>query len=291
VNRFVRFRWGVLWGVGVLLLACALPQAAPSSSAVSDLALTQTAVALQQTQVALQLTVQAASSAPTATATVAPSATPVEPTATATLAVSPTTSPEEGLPGQARGNLYCRTGPAPYYPAIDTMHADDQVVILARAAGRDDYWLVQTPHGKTCWVWGRWLNIAGDPQTLPEATPPPAPPAAVSVTLLRQDACWGNALVFSVVNRGPTPIESVRFYIKDLKTGNSYETPAIQRDVFYYCSGQLDTLDPAEDVEVWVDIGGADLRGHTVQVTVKTCTEEGLQGQCIQRPPFNVNVP
>ncbi len=303
MNRTIRFRWGVLLVLGGLLLACALPQLSPATqNSAPDLTFTQTAVALQQTQVALQLTLQAPSSAPaspavpaTATAgSTAPTAT-WSPTATqpptATLAASPTAAAGQGLAGHAIGNLYCRTGPAPYYPAVDTMHAGDQVAVMARASQGDNYWLVRTPHGEICWVWGRWLNIAGDPQTLPEATPPPAPPAAVSVTLLRQDACWGNTLVFSIVNRGPKPIESIWIHIKDLSTGNTFEIPPANRDVFYYCSGQLDTLDPSQDVEVWVDVGAVDLSGHTVQVTVKTCTEEGLQGQCIQRTPFNVNVP
>lgn len=304
MDRSVRFRFGFLLLLVGVLLACAWPQTAQTThSPPSDLAFTQTAVALQQTQVALQLTLQASSptaapvvatpSSPPPTAAVAASPTPAAAAATPTptLAVSPTPTTGNGLAGKATGNLYCRTGPAPYYPAIDTMKAGDQVTVLARASSADDYWLVQTPQGQTCWVWGRWLDVVGDAAALPAATPPPAPPAAVTVRLLRQQTCWNPSLVFSVTNRGPKAIESIWFRITDLETGNIYETPPGQRDVFYYCSGQLDTLDPAQDTEVWVDLGGPDVQGHIVQVVVKTCTEEGLQGECIQRTPFNVKVP
>ena len=291
----------------MLIMACTLfPVAsAPSQSSAGALSITQTALALQQTQVALELTRRAPSLvAPTSplpqpTAAALPTAAPATPTSqplpSATL-LAPTATPAapgSGLPGTASGNLYCRTGPAPYYPAIDTMKAGDKVTVIGRQPEGDNYWLVTTPHGKTCWVWGRWLNITGDTASLTIATAPPPPPAAASIRLLRQDTCGNHFLVFSILNQGPESIESYLVRIKDLQTGFQYDNstmPAFE-DAFYRCGSTLPTLKPGKDTEAWIPIGNADTRGHTVQVSLKTCTEDGLSGECIERTPFNVTVP
>ncbi len=290
----------------VLIMACTLfPVAsAPSQSSAGALSITQTALALQQTQVALELTRRAPSlvaptSPPQPTAAALPTTAPATPTAqplpSATLP-APTATPAasgSGLPGTASGNLNCRTGPAPYYPAIDTMKAGDKVTVIGRQPQGNNYWLVTTPRGNTCWVWGRWLNITGDTSTLAIATPPPPPPAAASIRLLRQDTCGSHFLVFAILNQGPQPIESYLIRIKDLKTGLLFDNTAIPsfEDGFYRCGDTLPTLKPRQETEAWVPIGNNDTHGHTVQVTLKTCTEDGFGGQCIERTPFNVTVP
>ncbi len=191
------------------------------------------------------------------------------------------------------GNLYCRTGPAPYYPAVDTMTSGAQVTVLARAPQQFvNYWQVRTPRGTVCWVWGRWLNIRGDTNTLAVGEAPPPPPGAFSIRLLRQDVCFGfRFLVFSVTNRGPKPIESMNLVVKDMDTGYTYEVPPGQRDHLYHCGAYVDPLDPGKKVELWLPLRGANLSGHTVQVSGEACTEDGLAGECVKRTPFTVTVP
>ncbi len=283
----------------IFLLACSLPmlQGAPTPAPVADVAFTQTALVLQQTQAALSLTLQAPSATPVPPPTALPSPTtlPSSPTPavppTATLVPPTATLMPSGIQGTAIGNLYCRTGPAPYYPAIDSMTAGDQVSVLARSSEENNYWLVKTPRGNTCWVWGRWLEIHGDTATLTIATAPPPPPAAASIALLRQDTCSGSYnLVFSIINRGPVPIESLRLQVKDDK-GHLHSNLPAWGDVFRRCGGSLASLPAHQETEVWIPTGNVDLRGRMVQVMLTTCTKDGLKGECIERTPFNVSVP
>ena len=154
-----------------VLLACSMPMQAPkvSQSQQPNIGMTMTALPLQQTQIALQLTQRALSApsptaplpspthAPTASATpsptqahptgASPSPTPTAapPTPTLQPPTSTSTASAEGLPAAATGNLYCRTGPAPYYPAVDIMTAGEKVTVLARAPKQfASYWQVRT---------------------------------------------------------------------------------------------------------------------------------------------------
>ncbi len=303
----------------VVLLACSMPLQAPkiSQGQQPDIGMTMTALPLQQTQIALQLT-QRALSAPSTTplpptptrplpasatslptrplpTTASPSPTPTiaSPTSTPQSATTTSTAAAEGLPATATGNLYCRTGPAPYYPAVDIMTAGEKVTVLARAPKRfAAYWQVRTPRDKVCWVWGRRLNIQGNTDNLAVGKVPPPPPGAFSIRLLRQDTCFGfRFIVFSVTNRGPKPIESLKVVIKDLDTGYIYEVPPTQRDHIYHCGAYVDPLKPGEEVELWVTLRGANLSGHTIQVSGEACTKDGLSGECVKRTPFNMAVP
>ncbi len=292
-----------------LALACSLPSVvSPTTSPSSqvDLNVTMTALALLQTQTALQQTMQAAQAGaqPTPSATAppqvmptptiaAPSSSPTSPPPTATAAPSPTaTVLSGGIQATATGNLFCRTGPAPYYPSIDSMKAGDQAQVIGRGPEESNYWQVRTSRGNVCWVWGRWLNIQGDTTLLPLASYPPPPPGAFSILLLRQDACGGSFyLVFSVTNKGSKPLESMQIQVKDMQTGNLYQIPPANRNFFFHCSAVTDPLDMDKETEVWVPLGAADLSSHMVQVTAKACTKDNLQGECVERTPFNVTVP
>ena len=203
------------------------------------------------------------------------------------------TAPPAGVKAVAIGNLYCRTGPAPYYPAIDTLVSGDQVTVLARSPEQyPDYWQIRTPRDNVCWVWGRWLNIQGNTDNLTIGEAPPPPPGAFSIRLLRQDTCFGfRFLVFSVINKGPKPIESMNVSVVDLQTGHIFDIPAPQRDQLYHCGAYVDPLDPGQEVELWVPLQNVDLSGRTVQVSGKACTEDGLHGECVERTPFTVKVP
>jgi len=309
----------VLPFIFAVLLACSVPlqpQGAPREQ--PDLAITMTALSVQQTQIALRLTQQALSAPsltplpptptypPPASATpvptlpfptgASPSSTPAgaSPTSTQQLPTSTPTAGAETLPAVATGNLYCRTGPAPYYPAVDIMVSGEQVTVLARAPKQfASYWQVSTPRGKKCWVWGRWLNIKGDTNSIVMAAKVPSPPpGAFSIRLLRQGVCFGaRFLVFSVTNRGPKPIESMKVVAKDLGTGYIYEVPPDRRDYIYHCGAYVDSLKPGKEVELWLPLRGENLSGHTIQVSGKACTKNGLSGECVERTPFNMAVP
>ncbi|GEM_PF-2479877 len=297
-----RARWPLVFVLTFLALAATCPitvrfATPPPAEEDPGLALTMTALVLVQTQIALEQTLQA----PTPTVAASPTPSPLSlpsPLPTATLAPTstplPTATPSQTeLAGTATGNLYCRTGPAPYYPKIETLSKGTPVTVLARASDPEaNYWLVRTPSGDVCWVWGRWLRIQGDKTALPIATAPPPPPGAFSIGLRKQDTCAGmRYLVFVVVNRGPKALESIQIQARDTQTGNLFEIPAYYRNSFFRCSANPDALPPGQETEVWVPIGSIDLSGRTIQVTAQACTQDDFQGQCVKRTPFLVQVP
>lgn len=70
----------------------------------------------------------------------------------------------------------CRSGPGKDYPQLGSL----QVGETAQAVGRytpADYWVIQNPDAPgTCWLWGQYVSVvSGDPQSLPQFTPPPSP--------------------------------------------------------------------------------------------------------------------
>ena len=141
-------------------------------------------------------------------------------------------------------------------------------------------------------MWGQWLNIQGNTDNLAVGEVPPPPPGAFSIRLLRQDTCFGfRFIVFSVTNRGPKPIESMNLVVRDMNTGYIYEVPPGQRDHLYHCGAYVDPLKPGEEVELWVPLRGANLSGHTIQVSGKACTKDGLSGECVARTPFTTTIP
>ncbi len=302
---FARRKGTLLWVLAGMLffsLAAVCPLTiefqTPEPATEPNLPLTMTALVLLQTQMALQQTLQVPTATPGVVApptqppalpTLKPTSSPL-PTATQSLATPTASVSGGGLSGSATGNLYCRTGPAPYYPATDTLKSGDPVTVIARTQDDSDYWLVRTPNGDVCWVWGRWLRITGDKAALPVATAPPPPPGAFSIGLRKQATCGGvYYLVFVVVNRGPKPLESIQIRAKDTKSGKVYEIPVIYRNSFFRCGANPGSLAPGQEAEVWVPAD--DLSGRTLQVTAKACTKDDFQGECINRTPFIVNVP
>ncbi len=301
-------RWW-LWVLPWFLMAAACPLGLPTSQAPGqanpDLGPTMTALVLAQTQLALQQTLQAptVTPPPPALATVPPLVTPpgMVPPPTPTLPPTPTPlptatplpspTPETRILAQAAGHLFCRVGPAFYYPAIETVVRGSLVEVLARDAS-GEFWLIRSPEGAVCWVWGRWLQTPPQAQNLPVATAPPPPPGAFSIGIRRYDTCGGTRyLVFAVVNRGPEPLESIQIWVKDVQNGTTYEIPPGSVGLgFPRCRDVVNQLPPGSEVEVWVPVD-RDLRGRLMEIRAKACTEDNLRGQCVERTPFRQRVP
>ncbi len=296
---------------GLFLLAGVCPLTVPFQSGESPdaAALTAAAQSLLQTQVALEQTVQAMTQAvpiqptPVATAVPAPTMpapTPLPPTAslpTATpVSPTPTVAPAgemSGVPGNARGNLFCRSGPAPYYPSVGLVPRGSSVTVVGRNKTADpDYWLLRLEDGTLCWVWGRWLEVQGDVAILPVPTAPPPPPGAFSIGVRKTATCGGqHAVVFAVTNRGPKALESIYIKVRVRGSGDVYENPPFQRNQFVRCGGALEKLDPGKTTEVWVITGASDLSGKTLEVTAKACTGNDFTDACVERTPFIVVAP
>ena len=76
----------------------------------------------------------------------------------------------------------CRTGPDINYSLVLTFQPGASAVVVGKYSPAN-YWIINTPTGGTCWLWGAYATVQGDTSTLPEiAAPAPPPVAAVEPT-------------------------------------------------------------------------------------------------------------
>ncbi len=139
------------------MLACNLPSNTATQPADLSNALT---LAVQTIQAATQ---QAPSSIPASTSTVAPAATPSTPTLTVSSATN------------------CRTGPGANYDLVLTFQPGATADVVGKYTA-SNYWIIKTPTGGTCWLWGAYATIQGNADTLAEMAPPATSEVAVAPT-------------------------------------------------------------------------------------------------------------
>jgi len=150
----------IILSLGVL--ACNLPSTTsaqtPANSQPTDLSNALT-LAVQTIQAASQ---QAPTSASASTAL--PAATPSTPIVTVSSATN------------------CRTGPDPSYSLVLTFQPGATAVVVGKYTP-SNYWIIQTPTGGTCWLWGAYATVQGNVDALAEMAPPtPAAVAAAPTT-------------------------------------------------------------------------------------------------------------
>ncbi len=66
----------------------------------------------------------------------------------------------------------CRTGPGGEYDLVFTMNQGE----IAQVVGKNtpnNYWIIDSPAGGTCWLWGKFAVLNGDISFLPEFQVPP----------------------------------------------------------------------------------------------------------------------
>ncbi len=293
-TRFTRRRGlgvGLLGFLLLLLLACqgvSISLGDETAAPTPNLAATAAVIAAQTMQAQAQpsptgpgqATQVLAATATVAAPTVPPSPTPVpSPTATPV----PTATPAPAVTLTANGNLRCREGPGAYYPEVAMLTPGDTVAVVGHAEEMPEYWQVRLDDGRTCWVWERYASLEGDVAAVPTVTPPPAPDAAFSLYYAGYSECASSGLTFQIVNRGPVPIES--FYI-EVHDGALYTATAGLKFTWWLdcvTSGSAGTILPGKNALITVNTGLEDLRGHTVQIKAKACTEDNLNGTCFER--------
>lgn len=75
----------------------------------------------------------------------------------------------------------CRTGPDINYSLVLTFQPGATAEVVGKYSP-SNYWIINTPTGGTCWLWGAYASVQGDTSTLPEIAAPPPPVAAVQPT-------------------------------------------------------------------------------------------------------------
>ena len=102
-------------------------------------------------------------SQPTQASTSAPALTPTPSTPTVTVSAA----------------TNCRTGPDPSYSLVLTFQPGATAPVVGKYSA-SNYWVITTPTGGTCWLWGQYAAVQGNTSTLAEIAPPPLPPTQVA---------------------------------------------------------------------------------------------------------------
>ncbi|NPA31185.1 MAG: SH3 domain-containing protein, partial [Chloroflexi bacterium] len=193
---------------------------------------------------------------------------------------------------QATSNVWCRSGPALYYDALASLQPGDRVEVLGQYhdEARGAYWLVRTPQGITCWLPSRYTTVAhGDPTQMPWVTPPPPPPVAFLVGIERISRCRDRrGLTLWIRNEGTRVLESVDVKIEGPGQAYTYTIGLDQRNGFEWwlnceAGARVERLLPGETGLITIATPGRELSGEPLTVTIKACTENNLQGQCLER--------
>ncbi|WKZ38966.1 MAG: SH3 domain-containing protein [Anaerolineales bacterium] len=142
------------------LSACNLP-GGEDLTPTPDLALTVTALAQPQETATPSLPLDTA----TPEFTAAPESTPTPSVPTVTVST----------------NTNCRTGPSTQYDLIGGLNVGQSAEVVGKSTSTG-YWIIRTPGGGTCWLWGQFATVSGNTANLPEYPTPPTPTPSLTPT-------------------------------------------------------------------------------------------------------------
>lgn len=140
--------------LGVITLACNLPTAVSTEAPVQA---TEPPAQLSPEDIAATYVAQTAT-AQSASSSGSPSPTSTPDSVTATVSVA----------------TNCRTGPDVNYSLLMVVQPGSTMQVVGKYTPKT-YWIINMPTGGTCWLWGQYASISGNPAPLPEIAAPPPP--------------------------------------------------------------------------------------------------------------------
>jgi hypothetical protein len=66
----------------------------------------------------------------------------------------------------------CYSGPGDAYDFVQYLESGSRYAIIGKA---ENYWIIQLPDHRACWLWDQSVNVVGGVNDIPEMTPPAAP--------------------------------------------------------------------------------------------------------------------
>jgi hypothetical protein len=208
------------------LAACGGDGAATPSEGVIQTAIAQTDTAQKNMEIALNATLTAMGKG-AAQETLSPA---METLATATLtSAPPTVTPTSGpVMVSVSADTWCSKGPALIYDKVFVFKVGQTAKVIGREEF-NNYWVIEKPDNPaiTCWLWGKYATLTGDPSALPVIAPPPTPTpsaglvTAVSITVAHAKiisnvniTCpFEQPWTVTVTTNGPTTVEyAIMFY-------------------------------------------------------------------------------
>jgi len=141
----------------------------------------------------------------------------------------------------------CRTGPGTNYDLVLVFQPGQTAEVVGKYTP-SNYWIIKTPTGGTCWLWGAYAAVQGDTSTLAEMVPPAPPPTTVAQnpTKVPKNKSSPTATSAAVVNPNPILVNPGLY---------SVLAPSQPSNLTI----QTDCTPPGRDVELtWSNVSGAD---------------------------------
>ena len=264
------------------LLACNLPNLAPTvdpSVAQTMAALTVAAIVSQrQTAMPSPFATPISTLSPTDTLTPIPTLSPTP------LWTSTPTAPRLSVSVDTN----CRVGPGKIYDRVGALLVGETAEVVAKDPS-GDYWYIRNSDSASgfCWVWGQYATLTGNMAFLPVYTPPPTPTPTPDFALVkvRLDSCVEWWLNLSLENTGPITFESISLVIKDQTAKVTLSDVSNNFAYVDGCTGMavVQRIPAGGTRTVSTPSFGYDPSGHKFAVTIKLCTADNLNGNCVSK--------
>ena len=98
----------------------------------------------------------------------------------------------------------CRTGPGPNYDLVLVFQPGATAEVVGKYTA-SNYWIIKTPTGGTCWLWGAYATVQGNAAALAEMAPP-APPVAEAPTTVPTSGSGSGSSPSPVPTTKPTVV-------------------------------------------------------------------------------------
>ena len=201
----------------------------------------------------------------------------VPPSETPSLTPSPTvtdTPIPEQLTANISKNTNCRLGPKDVFTLIHIFLSGNEVDLLGKNQ-ENTFWYVQDQEGGEieCWIWKEYATTDGNTGDLPVFTPPPEPAPYMSFVLTYKNTSGETTVVMNVRNTGNMALQSYTATFKDTVTS---ETIVVSGNKF----GNAAKVSVGNIGVISSNPFSASTIGHQINVSVKTCSEDGQAGKC-----------
>lgn len=199
-----------------------------------------------------------------------PTGTPSQ-TPSPTIAETPTL---ERLFGDVNKNTNCRSGPQENYDLVHVLKKGDTVGLLGKNED-GSWWFVRWQNGEVyeCWMWNEYVSGEGAAENLPVLTPPPSPSPVLAFVLSYKNTTGEATVNVYLRNSGNIPLASYSATFKDTNTG---EVLTKTSDSF----GSMAVVGVGNITTLSSPSFSTSTIGHSMSVSVKACTGDGLTGKC-----------
>ena len=188
-------------------------------------------------------------------------------------------------------NTNCRSGPTTAYDLLGIMMVGEQAEVVGSSTLTDTM-IIKLPSDPsiTCWLWAQNATVVGDISRLPVIPIPPTPTPVVSFDVAFSSMTACNLLTYylnyKVTNTGAVTWESIQITATDQVT---HQTRTLHEDIFRRVivgcaySSPSQNVEAGETVDAYAPNFNADPTGHSIEATIRLCSQDGLAGTCLEK--------